>query len=193
MKRTWLALAMILLAAPGAAQEYLEPDDAPNLTGHGLRLFGEQYGRDLKPVIGKDARVFAVIEGGLVPDFAVGLKTWKSGYRIFMLGERRGGGLDRCDAPIDNALALDIIIAWDKVLRQTRKRTGRSVGAPDVPFYHFGVRGLVTGRVLDTPPGSNPAQLGLIAGGLLQICSSQRVQPVPEALAEIRVALKAIH
>jgi hypothetical protein len=196
MKTLFACFALLLFAVPCLAQEYLEPDNTPILPGDVPRLFGRDYGRGLKPALGNDARVFAVIEGGLVPDFLVGLKTVKDGYRIFMLGEKRGGGLDRCEAPITNGLARDIIIAWDKVLRQIRIRTNKPMGGADVPFEHFGSRlksGLIIGRVWDTPPSSNPAHLGLIAGGLLQICSKGRVQSVPDALAEINTALSQIH
>ncbi len=196
MKTPLLCLALFFAVMPCMAQENLEPDATPVIRGDAPRLFGRDYRRRLKPEIGKDVRVFAVIECGLVPDFVVGLKTVKDGYRIFMLGEKRGAGLDRCEAPIDNDLARDIILAWDKVLRQVRVGTGRPMGGMDVPFYHFGSNlpsGLVMGRVWDTPPSSNPAHLGRIAGGLLQICSPQRVQPIPEAMAEVRTALKAIH
>jgi hypothetical protein len=196
MRTLLICLALFFLTVPSMAQVNLEPDDTPVIAGEGPRLFGKSYGRGLKPVIGKDVRVFAVVEGGLVPDFAVGLKAVKSGYRIFNISERRGSGLDRCETPIDNDLALDIVLAWDKVLRQTCPRVGRPMGGADVPFFHFGSRlpsGLVMGRVWDTPRDSNPAHLWRIASGLLQMCSGDRVQPIPEALGEIRTALKAIH
>jgi len=196
MKATLLCLALIFLAGPCAAQENLVPEDAPIRAGRAPRAFGRDYGRALQPQVGKDVRVFAVIEGGLVPDFVVGLKTAKEGYRIFMIGERRGNGLERCESPIGQGLARDIILAWDKVLRQTRAPTSPPVGGADVPFFHFGSQrpsGLAMGWVLDTPPTSNPARLGRIASGLLQMCSGDRMQPVPDALADIRTALRAIH
>ncbi len=193
MMKTLVCLALLFAAMPCMAQENLEPDDTPVIRGQWL--FGRDYGRRLKPEIGKDVRIFAVIEGGLVPDFMVGVKIVRDGYRIFMVGEKRNVGLDRCEAPIDNDLARDIIIAWDKVLRQARVPAHRPMGGADVPFYHFGSNlpsGLVIGRALDASSSSNPAHLGRIAGGLLQICSGGRAQPIPEAMAEIRTALKAI-
>jgi hypothetical protein len=196
MNRLLVCLALTILPAPCIGQEQLEPDDAPLFASMPPRLYGLDYGRKLKPEIGSDVRIFAVIEGGLVPDFAVGLKAARDGYRIFMIGETRAGGLERCEAPIANDLAMDIILAWDKVLRQAHRRVDRPQVGADVPFYHFGSRlpsGLVMGRVWDTPPNSNPALLGRIAGGLLQICSGGRVQPIPEAMAEIRTALSRIH
>ena len=189
-------LALVLAAAPCTAQTNLEPDDAPLIAAMSPRHYGSDYGRKLKPAIGSDVRIFAVIEGGLVPDFAVGLKSVGNGYRIFMIGERHDDGLDRCETRIGNDLATDLIFAWDKVLRQSRKRADRPQGGADVPFYHFGSRlpsGLVIGRVWDTPPNSNPAQLAQISSGLLQLCSPHRVQPIRQALAEIRTALSKIH
>jgi len=196
MKRVLVCLALIILPVPCIGQAHLEPDGAPLFGSTRSRMFGMEYGRKLKGEIGGDVRIFAVIEGGLVPDFSVGLRKAKGGYRIIMVGETRGDGLERCQAPVANDLALDIIIAWDKVLRQAHKRADRPQGVADAPFYHFGSllpSGLVMGRAWDAPPNSNPAHLGQIAGGLLQICSGGRVQPIREALAEIRAALKGIH
>jgi hypothetical protein len=196
MEKLFLCLTLIFAAAPCMAQEYLEPNDAPLIAAMPPRIYGSDYGRKLKPEIGGDVRIFAIVEGGLVPDFAVGLKRASSGYRIFTIGETRTSGLNRCEAAIENDLARDIIFAWDKVLRQTRRRVGQPQGGADVPFHHFGSHlpsGLVMGQVWDTPPNSNPAQLARISSGLLQICSGGRVQPIPEALAEIRIALGKIH
>jgi hypothetical protein len=196
MKKLLFCLALIFAPAPCMAQENLEPDEAPLVAAMPPRLYGLDYGRKLKPEIGSDVRIFAVVEGGLVPDFAVGLKTARNSYRIFMISETRTDRLERCEAPIANDLAIDIILAWDKVLRQAHRRADRLKGGADVPFFHFGSRlpsGLVMGRVWDTPPNSNPALLARIAGGLLQVCSGGRVQAIPEALAEIRVALGRIH
>jgi hypothetical protein len=196
MKALLFSFALFFVCTPCVAQENLEPDDAPLFANNPPRFFGLDYGRKLKPEIGSDVRIFAVIEGGLVPDFAVGLKSFKDGFRIFMIGEKRGGDLDRCEAPIANDLAEDIILAWDKVLRQSRTRVDRPQGGADVPFYHFGSRlpsGLVMGRVWDTSHNSNPALLGRVTSGLLQICSGGRMQHVPEALTEIRTALGKIH
>ena len=196
MKKLLFYLALVLVPAPCMAQENLEPDDAPRFGAIPPRLWGLDYGRKLKPEIGNDVRIFAVVEGGLVPDFAVGLKAARDGYRIFMISETRAGGLDRCEASVANDLAMDIILAWDKVLRQAHRRNDRPLGGADLPFSHFGSRlpsGLVMGRVWDSPPNSNPALLGQVADGLLQICSGGKVQPIPEAMAEIRSALSRIH
>jgi hypothetical protein len=197
MRYLIFAACLFLDAGTSSAQSNLEPDNAALFATGSSRLYGVDYARKLKPEIRSDVRVFAIVEGGLVPDFAVGLKRVKSDYRIFMLGERRtGDGLDHCEAAIANDLAMDVVLAWDKVLRQTQLRRDRPRGGADVPIYHFGSRllsGLVMGRVWDTPPDSNPAQLGRIAGGLLQICSGGKVQPIPEAMAEIRTALRRIH
>src|SRR5471030_1963069 len=150
MRMLPFCLALILVSAPCAAQKDLEPDDAPLFGGMPPRLFGLDYARKLKAQIGSDVRIFAVIEGGLVPDYAVGLKAARDGYRIFMVGETRAGGLDHCEAPIANDLAMDIILAWDKVLRQSHRRVDRPRPGADVPLYHFGSHlpsGLVMGRV----------------------------------------------
>ena len=191
-----MLFCLALLAVPCAAQPYLQPEDAPIAAGIPARPYGTGYARRLKPALGQDVRVFAVIEGGLMPDFVVGLKTVKGGYRMFMLGEKRGGGFDRCEAPVSNDLALDIILAWDKVLRQTRPYAGPPLFGFDSGSYHFGSRlpsGLVMGKAVVAPPGSNPAHLSNIAGGLLQICSGGKMEPISESMARITTALKAIH
>jgi hypothetical protein len=188
--------ALLVMAAPALAQNNLEPDDMIIESSTGPGLYGHDYAGQLLSTLDNTVRVFDIIEGGLVPKFVVGIKTVGNGYRIFMVGSKSGGGADRCEAPIANDLAHDVITAWDKVVLQTRFNPGQPSVAADGPAQHFGSRlqfRTMVGRVLETPPDSNPANLGRIAGGLLQICSKERLVSVPQAVADIKLALSRIH
>ena len=102
--------------------------------------------------------------------------------------------LDRCEAPIDTALAKRIIVAWDKVVLQTRTEPDMPSMGLDGVVEHFASvlrYRVAAGRIWSPQPPGNPGYLSRLAWNLSRICDGE--EPPTKGWVEIDTALANIH
>jgi hypothetical protein len=177
-----IGLAMALVAAgPVEPPKHLVPEDSAlsqlahpgtHLTG-GLHIF--------EPVFDESVRIFMLGEPAFTSRYVIGLKQIAKGFKIFGARPTRPSRanpgpltLDRCEAPVDTALARQVIAAWDAVVQQTRPRVGVPWSGNDGSHEHFASRlkyGVVTGQLWSPQRPWNPGWLSRIAYDLHSICT----------------------
>ena len=177
MKRYCFALAALLVATPVFAQEHLEPDlsamsGLPPLVDPNFarRVFPEAFDRDVRiRVLEWPAWSFEAMTG---------IRETAAGYAIFALESDRmktpAAVDDRCETPIDRALAGRIIALWKTMLMQTRYRDPPWMGLDGADYaFAMGVGfSPMTGHIWSPREGTNPGRLVAISLAMYEVCKA---------------------